>query len=691
LAARILQVEGFATFRYGAGFCHEPDPEKPLAVAEHGNKMADRDALLPRLPAKALKGVFAKTHLVTLLQLYKAGALPDLARAVASHPASSQAELQDVLDHGIFMEVFPWSAVRDHREDLVALMASNNFDNGHGLAESEIRVIERMRVALLTLPVPVGQTQFDVVCSHVHRLAGQRWHEKDLDAFWDFAQSTLDDHLELLGEIWTFAGCESVLRVDSAFFKALARLPAKYQWIRTALAVCQFLSDQEKECTVVRGSYIAGAVSRSQLSRLAAQRTTDEQKASSQDVEEFLSDIMARYHTPWKEKPEDAPGGSHAFTKSLTAFLLRAGRLLANDRAFDAATCVGLESKLRASWGPAERLPLPVVASSQGAPESRGPQAKATQAIVVTKKGGQLVVPASRLASEAGITLETRVVKKARPAGSEGGPGVAAPAVGVVVGISGEGVRVDWGEGQLAVEAPASLALAPKQPQDASASSQGLELPSVKWSPVSNDTNKSMLSMLSQSSLYQALLTHGALHADLHLVDLEAGDEGVPLAVYARKDYKERALVLLPFSQPFAAGGGARPANAVPLQTTIAPEGESVVQVNFWVKPRALPKRMVVGEETAAVLVPYFALALHPVADGSPAAEALSQEPNAELVYSIATLEVVAPAMKGAGRGMRSKVSIEMVCLTNSTKIKKGARLYVSQRTPGTLEELRTT
>ena len=60
LGKRIVEIEGFATFRYNFGYCHEPDPANLLAVSEHGNKMADRDSLLPRLGAKPLKGVFAK-------------------------------------------------------------------------------------------------------------------------------------------------------------------------------------------------------------------------------------------------------------------------------------------------------------------------------------------------------------------------------------------------------------------------------------------------------------------------------------------------------------------------------------------------------------------------------------------------------------------------------------------------------
>ena len=299
LAERVVKVEGFATFRYEAGFCHEPDPKNPLAVSAHGNRMADRDSQLPRLPGMALKGVFAKTHLVTMLQLYKAGRMPDLVRFVASSQAlagqasgqsdmgSAHAELEDVLKYGIYMHVFPYEAVTSHRAEMISLMASDNFDHGHGLTDSELRCIKGVREAILNLEVPPGQCQFDVVRSHVQRLAGQRWHERDLDAFWEFAKTTLDVHLDLLMEVWTFAECEDVLKVDSAFFAALAKMPAKLQWSRSAVAVCQFLSDRDSECALVGGRHVAGAVDKGPLKRLGATNRSDTQKASSQDVEDF--------------------------------------------------------------------------------------------------------------------------------------------------------------------------------------------------------------------------------------------------------------------------------------------------------------------------------------------------------------------------------------------------------------------
>ena len=180
LAKRILTIEGFATYRYTAGYCHEPDPANPQAVADHANQMAERDNLLPRLGAKNLKGVFAKTHLVTLLQLYKHGRMPELQAWVAAHrTAEEKEELEDVLNYGIFMHVFPWEAVQHHGDDMKALMASDNFDHGHVLTDSELRCVHGMREAILTLEPPATGTHYDVVMNHVQRMSGQRWQEKD--------------------------------------------------------------------------------------------------------------------------------------------------------------------------------------------------------------------------------------------------------------------------------------------------------------------------------------------------------------------------------------------------------------------------------------------------------------------------------------------------------------------------------
>jgi hypothetical protein len=379
LGSRILTMEGFATFRYMAGFCHDPDPEDLLAVARHGNGMAAKDPLLPRLPMKPLKGVFAKTHLVTFLQLYKNGQMPAVAAAKAktdagTAEASSQSadEFTDVLDQGIFMHVFPWWVVRDHREAVLSLMASDNFDHGHGLADSELRCINAIRAAITafnqgSLPMSLGETQYDVVQRHVLRLAGQKWRDQDIASFWNFTVTTLDQHMDIMQDIWSFAGCESVLRVEAAFFGDLAKVASKFQWTRTSLAIAHFLSDREKECSVVAGRCVAGAISKASLKRVR-----ERDAASSQAWEEWSAAIMEKYWLPTLKDPTLVPRA--ALMKALAAFLCRNGKCAVGSQVGDAgAQQAKLESKLRqalkAEW--TAPFPTPVTASCQEEKKSK--------------------------------------------------------------------------------------------------------------------------------------------------------------------------------------------------------------------------------------------------------------------------------------------------------------------------------
>lgn len=695
LGERILKVEGFATFRYEAGFCHEPDPERPLAVAEHGNAMAARDPLLPWLPAKPLKGVFAKTHLVTFLQLLKGGRLPDLAHlaGIGGKVASSQdkghanEDLHDVLSQGIFMHVFPWSAVRDHRDDILALMSADNFDHGQGLADSELRCVRGVRQALVALPVPPGMSQFAAVCDYIRRSSGQRWHQKDMEAFFAYAQTTPEEHLELLLEIWTFAGCESVLRVDSAFFLALSRLPAKLQWVRTALAVCQFMSDREKECIAIRGGYVANAVSKSQLSRLAATGRSEEQRASSQDSEAFIKEMMDRYYFAFLD---GAP--RPLLTKAVAGLLFRAGRSLANDRPMDRGT---METKLRNALASLDKLPPPLCPATEPK-QPVGLEPREPPVTPVSTTDGEVQVPLTRLASEAGLRLDARVVKKLRGEDAEASSQV----VGQVRGIGEDGVRVDWGAGAVVTELLDDLLLAPPKDKPAKvdmASSQVLEKPGVKWSPAGSDINQQMLLQMAQVSLYQAFLTSGAGVNDLHIVASE--DAACPVLLYARRDFKPHSLNLLPFSMAWSQGDIIRPPNAVPLAMTVKPEGDAEETVPYWVRPKPVPKKLVLGTEEAVTIVPYFALALHPVAAaisaGAPSEPAVSeaassQEPGAELQYEVVTYEVPPPMTKGGPRA-RPKVTLTVVRLTNPSPVAKGARLFVKDRSPSRLESLTST
>ena len=150
LLTRILEEEGFATFRYDAGYCHEANPADPMMITRHANEMNTLDTALPRPTQEQLKGVFAKTHLVTALQMYKAGQMPELARYVEARSQGQPKEFEEFLQalkFGLYMHVFPWYAVHKHPESFRALMAADNFNHGVGLKDSEMRCVYAMSEA----------------------------------------------------------------------------------------------------------------------------------------------------------------------------------------------------------------------------------------------------------------------------------------------------------------------------------------------------------------------------------------------------------------------------------------------------------------------------------------------------------------------------------------------------------------
>ena len=264
LMHRILTKEAFATYRYEAGYCHEPNPKDTSRVSNHGNRMVAKDPNLPQLPTTALKGTFAKTHLVTALQMFKAGRMPELARVVEARSHEDPEEMEEfrtVLEHGLYMHVFPWAEVERNPDGFKALMASDNFQQGVGLKDSEVRCVHAMRTAMHHLdagaePLSTEKLQ-DLVIEHTKTYSGTRWLEQELDKFWQFALSTEDLPMELLHNVWVHGQFESKISVDAAWLKHLSELAIEQQWVRAALCVLHFMSDTQnpKEINPVGGRF----------------------------------------------------------------------------------------------------------------------------------------------------------------------------------------------------------------------------------------------------------------------------------------------------------------------------------------------------------------------------------------------------------------------------------------------------
>ena len=685
LAKRILTLEGFATFRYVAGFCHEPDPADPLAVSRHGNKMQAKDTVLPRLPSKSLKGVFAKTHLVTCLQMYQSGQIPEWAPQASSQSQQgpSKDELQDVLDHGIYMHVFPWSVVRDHSVAVTKLMAADNFDHGHGLADSEMRCIKAVRVAIAdvsqgTLPVPAGCSQWDVVLRHVMQMSGQRWREQDIGCFWDFSKTTLDGHFDLLHDIWSMAECESVLRVEAAWFGAIAKLSPKLQWTRSAIVVAHMLSDPVKECSFVGGHCVAGAIAKSVVKKIR-----DRDLALGQDWEEWMQAVLEKYWTAWSHEPTSRPIARDVGLKAVAAFLDRAGRFVANSAMAEVLEKKAkFEGKLREAVEPgwSGPMPTPVTALSQEKKHENWTDKLDAEPQVVADSKGRAVVSVKREAQEKNLEVGALVTAKRRR------KNVDEEILATVTEISDKGVAISWEaagkSGSNTDVLPVSaIELSQKTEKDPASSQEDmLNRDAIKWAQCSTEANQAMLLHVTASILYQAYVARSSAHEDLHIIN-----DGGEIKMFAIKEMKAGALVMLPFGEIVDNSTCSAPGS---VQVTLEIGGEKggqTARVEYKIRSKATPKKTTGTQTKAVVLVPFWVLATKPVV--SKVLKAASSQAVAKLQYKTTTVNVpTAPQVEKRTAKGTTNIVMKTTCLTNSEVVAKGAWLVVAEGPPKTVE-----
>ena len=120
-----------------------------------------------------LFGSFAKSHLLSFLQALKCGQIfwNDTRELMLPEPATQ--ELLEHLEHGMFYEVLGWEACEDDGDALRALIASDNFDAGFALGQTEMHLLMHIRLAIVVSRPPVGCTLLDVVRQKVQGMSGQ--------------------------------------------------------------------------------------------------------------------------------------------------------------------------------------------------------------------------------------------------------------------------------------------------------------------------------------------------------------------------------------------------------------------------------------------------------------------------------------------------------------------------------------
>jgi hypothetical protein len=265
LGRRILTVEGFCRYRYNHGWAHEPNPQDPLEVARCTNRVARRDKLLAPVPEVPLYGSFAKTHLLSFLQALKSGCIYWADNQELMLPPPAQHVLLEHLEHGMFFEVLPYVAVREHPKALQALIASDNFDAGYALGQTEMQLLRGMHSCMQVLRPPPGMSQWNVVQQHVQRTVGANWPEEDLICFYNFCKVVGETHLSFLVDLVTLFVDVDKVTVRPSDFQAVSRLPPSLVWCKIMFLAMQYLSQDDKMVPGPQGTKFGAQLAKADL------------------------------------------------------------------------------------------------------------------------------------------------------------------------------------------------------------------------------------------------------------------------------------------------------------------------------------------------------------------------------------------------------------------------------------------
>ena len=242
LKHRVFSVEGFATYRYDCGWMHRPNPDDVMEVYRRSAANSRQDPRLPVYPKQALSGVFRKNHLIALLQLCALGRVkvPD---------GAAWDDLRETLEYGVWMEVFEYSDVEANLDAFIGLMASDNFDAAHAMADDEFTVMNCLSHAMRLGTPPPGQDLWAYAVDRVEKTVALRLTAKDIKELWAYAQTTNPEHLSFLGPFSRFMNDSSTFRVKPGFYGTLAaRTNHALQGVRLAISVFHLSSAELDLC-----------------------------------------------------------------------------------------------------------------------------------------------------------------------------------------------------------------------------------------------------------------------------------------------------------------------------------------------------------------------------------------------------------------------------------------------------------
>lgn len=185
----IMKKEGFAEYKYNAGWCIAPNPKNVYETWEHHEEMRVHDRLLVKLERKPLDGVFKCTHLVAGLQMWAQeerfyGAPYDQEKMSL---ADGNEEAVRTVREGIYMERFNFDDFEKNKDAFVSLMNSDNVDHATGLAYDEVQLIAAMyeQMALYSM----GTSTYEEIVQTLQSQSGGKYGDADIKKVWTFVAS----------------------------------------------------------------------------------------------------------------------------------------------------------------------------------------------------------------------------------------------------------------------------------------------------------------------------------------------------------------------------------------------------------------------------------------------------------------------------------------------------------------------
>ena len=111
--------------------------------------------------------------------------------------------------------------------------------------------------------------------------------------------------------------------------------------------------------------------------------------------------------------------------------------------------------------------------------------------------------------------------------------------------------------------------------------------------------------------------------------------------------------------------------------------------LEWYLKPKATPKRVILGGEKAPVLVPFWVLATNPAAGAEPRTGGTAAVfPPVSLAYKVGEVNVPGPTavVKGTKLNAVAPVTYRTLYATNPTRLTKGDVIVLREHPPTTLD-----